>query len=99
MAVHDHFHSQNRFAVIPTHLRLDGDPNCNGSGVTVAFPDSGFYPHPDLVQPANRILGFKDVSGVTKSLDSSDMTESWRWHGTQTSIVAAGNGQLSDGTE
>jgi serine protease AprX len=26
------------------------------------------------------------------------MTESSRWHGTQTSVVAAGNGQLSDGT-
>jgi len=98
IAVHDHLHSQNRFAVIPTHLRLDADPNYNGSGVTVAFLDSGFYPHPDLVEPVNRIIAFKDVSGETKSLDSNDMTESWRWHGTQTSVVAAGNGQLSDGT-
>ena len=97
MAVHDHLHSQNRFAVIPTHLRLDADPNYNGSGVTVAFLDSGFYPHPDLIEPVNRIIAFKDVSGETKSLDSNDMTESWRWHGTQTSVVAGGNGQLSAG--
>lgn len=98
MTVHDHLHSQNRFAVIPTHLRLDADPDYNGNGVTVAFLDSGFYPHPDLVEPVNRIVAFKDVNAETKSLNSSAMTESWRWHGTQTSVVAAGNGQLSDGT-
>ncbi|HET6893428.1 MAG TPA: S8 family serine peptidase [Pyrinomonadaceae bacterium] len=98
IAVHDHYHSQNRFAVIPTHERLDADPNYDGSGVTVAFLDSGFYPHPDLVEPTNRILAFKDVTGETNSLDSHAMTESWRWHGTQTSVVASGNGQLSDGT-
>jgi|SRR5882724_394609 len=98
IAVHDHHHSQNRFAVIPTHERLDADPNYNGNGVTLAFLDSGFYPHPDLVEPANRILTFKDVTGETNSLDTHAMTESWRWHGTQTSVVAAGNGQLSDGT-
>ena len=98
IAVHDHPHSQNRFAVTPTRLRLDADPNYNGGGVTVAFLDSGFSPHPDLVEPTNRIIAFKDVSGETKSLHAQDMTESWRWHGTQTSVVAAGNGQLSDGT-
>ncbi len=98
MTDHKHLHSQNRYAVIPTHLRLDADLNYNGSGVTVAFLDSGFYPHPDLVEPVDRILAFKDVSGETQSLHSDDMTESWRWHGTQTSVAAAGNGQLSDGT-
>ena len=98
MAVHEHLHSQNRFAVIPTPRRLDADPDYNGSGVTMAFLDSGFYPHPDLAEPVNRIIVFKDVSGETKSLHSNDMSESWRWHGTQTSIVAAGNGQFSDGT-
>jgi serine protease AprX len=98
MTFHKHHHAQNRFAVIPTQERLDADPNYSGDGVTVAFLDSGFYPHPDLVEPVNRIIAFKDVSGETKSLDSNNMTESWRWHGTQTSVVAAGNGQLSDGT-
>lgn len=97
-AVHDHLHSQNRFAVIPTHLRLDADLGYADDGVTMAFLDSGFYPHPDLVAPANRILAFKDVTGETNSLDSNDMTQSWRWHGMQTSVIAAGNGQLSDGT-
>ncbi len=64
----------------------------------MAFLDSGFYPHPDLVEPVNRILAFKDISGETNSLDSNGMTESWRWHGTQVSVVAAGNGRLSEGT-
>ena len=94
---HDHQHSLNRFAVIPTHLRLDADPYLKGKGVTIAFLDSGFYPHADLVEPVSRVLAFKDVTGETTSLDSREMTESWRWHGTQTSVVAAGNGQLSDG--
>jgi len=95
--VHDHLHSQNRFAVIPIHERLKADPDCDGTGVAIAFLDSGFYPHPDLVEPVNRIIAFKDVSGETRSLDSNHISESWRWHGTQTSVVAAGNGQLSDG--
>lgn len=96
-AEHDHTHFPNRFAVIPTHLRLNADPNYNGRGVTIAFLDSGFYAHPDLVEPINRIIAFKDVSGETASLESNAMTESWRWHGTQTSVVAAGNGQLCAG--
>ena len=62
--------------------------------MTIAFLDSGFYPHPDL---ANRILVFKDITGEQVSLDPSDATESWQWHGTQTSVVAAGNGHLCDG--
>ncbi len=94
---HDHQHWLNRFAVIPTYVRLDADPNFQGKGVTIAFLDSGFYPHADLVEPVSRVLVFKDVTGETKPLDSHDMTESWQWHGTQTSVVAAGNGQLSDG--
>jgi serine protease AprX len=98
MALHNHSHAQNRFAVIPTRERLDADPNYSGKGVAVAFLDSGFYPHPDLVEPVNRIIAFKDVSGETRALDSKDSTGSWRWHGTQTSVVAAGNGRLSDGT-
>src|SRR5688572_5952098 len=95
---HDHKHLPNRFAVIPTNERVDADPNFQGKGVTIAFLDSGFYSHADLVEPVSRVLAFKDVTGETNSLVSREMTESWRWHGTQTAVVAAGNGQLSDGT-
>ena len=91
---HDHQHKPNRFAVIPTHVRLDADPNYTGKGVTVAFLDSGFYPHPDL---GNRVLAYHDLAGERSSLLATDPVESWQWHGTQTSVAAAGNGQLSDG--
>jgi hypothetical protein len=30
--------------------------------VAIAILDSGFYPHPDLAQPKNRIVAFKDVT-------------------------------------
>lgn len=97
-ATHGHNHGQNRFAVIPLPLRLDADDNYTGRGVTMAFLDSGFYPHPDLTEPANRIIAFHDVAGEMSSLDAHRPSQSWQWHGTQTSVVAAGNGRLSDGT-
>src|ERR1044072_7903135 len=94
---HDHDHGPNRFAVIPTHVRLNADPRYSGKGVTVAFLDSGFYPHPDLLTPRNRIVAYHDLAGERCSLRSSDRSESWQWHGTQTAGAAAGNGKLSDG--
>lgn len=45
---HNHTHSQNRFAVIPTPMRLNARPDYTGQGVTSVLLDSGFYPHPDL---------------------------------------------------
>lgn len=96
-AVHDHNHGQNRFAVIPTPLRLDADERYAGRGVTIAFLDSGFHPHPDLTEPANRIIAFYDVAGEIASLETDQPSQSSQWHGTQTSVVAAGNGHLSDG--
>ena len=93
-AIHDHLHAPNRFAVIPTGVRLNADPEYTGKGVTIAFLDSGFYPHPDLT---NRILCYHDITGERVSLDTNDPSETWQWHGTQTSIVAAGDGHLSDG--
>jgi serine protease AprX len=96
-ATHEHNHDQNRFAVIPLPLRLDADDNYTGRGATIAFLDSGFYPHPDLTEPTNRIIAFHDVTGEVSSLDSEGPSQSWQWHGTQTSVVAAGNGRLSGG--
>lgn len=95
--IHDHLHAPNRFAVIPTGVRLNADPQYTGKGVTIAFLDSGFYAHPDLVETSNRVLFYKDIAEERLALDVSDPAESWQWHGTQTSIVAAGDGHLSDG--
>lgn len=100
-AAHAHAHAQNRFAVIPTPERLKADASRAGRGVTVAFLDSGFYPHPDLVEPRNRVLAFKDISGeeaaLDASLESGRVPESWHWHGTMVAVAAAGNGRLSEG--
>src|SRR5215207_3387701 len=93
---HDHHHGPNRFAVIPTHVRLNADPNYTGKGVTLAFLDSGFYPHPDLLLPKKRIVAYKDLSNERLSLDPKQPAESWHWHGTQTSVAAAGSGHLCD---
>jgi len=94
---HEHSHSQNRFAVLPTPLRLAGDVARTGRGVTIAFLDSGFYPHPDLTEPANRIIAYEDITKPGASLNADAEPHGWAWHGTQTCVVAAGNGHLADG--
>lgn len=95
---HDHPHAPNRLAVIPTRMRLNADETFTGKGVTIAFLDSGFHPHPDLLEPSSRIVAYVDLTGERPRLDQADPAESWQWHGTQTSVVAAGNGFLADGT-
>src|ERR1044072_7677224 len=94
---HNHQDWPNRYGVIPTPVRLNVNSEFTGKGVTVAFLDSGFYPHQDLVTPVNRVIAYQDLTGERRSLLSTDSVESWQWHGTQTSVAAAGNGQLSNG--
>lgn len=93
---HQHHHGPNRFAVIPTAERLKASPHYSGKGVRLAFLDSGFYPHPDLVAAGGRDVIYHDVTRDKVDLQSTQ-PESWRWHGTQTSVSAAGDGWLSDG--
>lgn len=83
--------------VLSTPLRLDADERFTGKGVTIAFLDSGFYPHVDLTTPRNRILAYRnliDADGDMSSLFQPDVAS---WHGMMTSVVAAGNGSLSNG--
>ena len=63
----------------------------------MAFLDSGFYPHPDLLTPLSRIIAYHDIAGERPGLFTDGTVESWQWHGTQTSVAAAGNGKLCDG--
>jgi serine protease AprX len=87
---------QNDF-VLPTPLRMDADESFTGRGVTIAFLDSGFYAHPDLTKPTNRVLAYHSIfstQGDQTSLETSDVMS---WHGMMTSVVAAGNGTLGDG--
>jgi serine protease AprX len=94
---HEHSHGLNRAAVLPTARRLDADAGRTGRGVTIAFLDSGFYPHPDLTEPVDRIVAFDDVTGEGATFTAEGPAPGWAWHGTQTSVVAAGNGRLSAG--
>ena len=87
---------QNDF-VLPTPLRMDADERFTGRDVTIAFLDSGFYSHPDLTQPRNRIVAYHSIfaeDGDDTSLHTNDVAS---WHGMMTSVVAAGSGALSNG--
>ena len=95
LPAHEHSHARHRSAAIPNHERLPVNRGRTGRGVTIAFLDSGFYPHPDLVEPRNRIVAFHDVTDPHARLER--IPEAYAWHGTQTSVVGAGNGFLSDG--
>jgi serine protease AprX len=81
------------YLVLPTPLRLDANTVFKGKGVTICFIDSGFSLHPDLIQPKNRILCAVDMTGSAQpnwfAIPHDD-----NWHGTMTSVVCAGNGQL-----
>src|SRR5262245_56542639 len=48
--------SMRQSDLLPISLRMNADPRFTGAGVTIAFIDSGFYPHPDLIKPRERIL-------------------------------------------
>ncbi len=91
---HDHLHSQHRHAVIPTSEKLNADPTFSGRGVTIAFLDSGFYPHPDVV---DRVTAFHDIHGEENSFTEIVQPLGHHWHGTQTVVSCAGDGRLCDG--
>lgn len=83
--------------VLSTPLRLDADENFTGKGVTIAFLDSGFYPHVDLTTPRNRIIGYRNLMMKDGDLATLFQPDVASWHGMMTSVVAAGNGSLSNG--
>ena len=97
------------FGAIPTPLRLHADPRFTGKGVTLAMVDVGFYPHPDLTQPANRIRAWVDAAdpagpqavffgpGDQPTWPGWDVLHARQWHGTMTAAAAAGNGYRSHG--
>src|SRR5262245_6841121 len=76
---------------------MDADERYTGRGVTVAFLDSGFYAHKDLTEPDNRILAYHNIFEPDEGLPALQNSDVASWHGMMTSVVAAGNGHLSDG--
>jgi serine protease AprX len=83
--------------VLPTPLRMNADERFTGRGVTIAFLDSGFYAHDDLTNPENRIVAYHSIFDAEDDRTSLETTDVASWHGMMTSVVAAGNGHLSDG--
>lgn len=62
-----------------------------GKGVVVAVIDTGIDPHPDLTEPRNRIVGWKDfVNNKRRPYDDNG-------HGTHVAGIIAGNGRQSGG--
>ena len=83
--------------VLSTPLRLDADERFTGKKVTIAFLDSGFYPHVDLTSPHNRILAYHNLAVTDGDVSTLFQPDVASWHGMMTSVVAAGNGALSNG--
>ncbi len=82
---------------LPTPLRMDADERFTGRGVTIAFLDSGFYAHKDLTEPVTRIVAYHSIFSSEDDPTLLQTTDVASWHGMMTSVVAAGNGFLSEG--
>jgi serine protease AprX len=82
---------------LPVPVRMDADERFTGRGVTIAFLDSGFYAHSDLTKPVNRIVAYHNIFSPADGISSLQTHDVASWHGMMTSVVAAGNGFLSDG--
>src|SRR4029079_5210411 len=77
--------AEQELKVVPTPMRLDAPDEFRGRGVTIAFVDSGFYAHPDLVKPRNRILKYVNLVERAKPSDLTTAQAS-SWHGMMTSV-------------
>jgi len=81
--------------ILPTPVRVGAVDRYAGRGVTIAFLDSGFFAHPDLLEPRNRILRYVDVTSRKARREDLQRPDESSWHGMMTSVVACGNGHLS----
>lgn len=82
---------------LPVPVRMDADERYTGRGITVAFLDSGFYAHTDLTEPVNRIVAYHNIFEPKDDVSALETADVASWHGMMTSVVAAGNGHLSEG--
>ncbi|HXF63998.1 MAG TPA: S8 family serine peptidase [Caldilineaceae bacterium] len=111
--------------VLSQPQRLPAYSSITGAGVTIAFLDSGYYPHPDLAAtptwpdaPAWAQLAPRELEAILSAaplrlahyvdLTGDSRHEGWitpslwdeagdSWHGQMTTVIAAGNGLLSEG--
>ncbi len=109
-ACDDLFHQANRrgqtsdkifhdgaYDILPTPKRVGANEKFRGRGVTIAFLDSGFFPHDDLIKPHNRIKHYVNIANENAPADEYFKPDISSWHGMMTSVVACGNGHLSNG--
>src|SRR4026207_527414 len=82
---------------LPVPVRMDADERYTGRGITIAFLDSGFYAHKDLTEPSNRIVAYHSIFAADDDPSFLKTPDVSSWHGMMTSVVAAGNGHLSEG--
>jgi serine protease AprX len=83
--------------ILPTPVRIGALDEYRGRGVTIAFLDAGFYAHPDLVEPRDRIAAYVDITNARRRREDIERPDDSSWHGMMTSVVACGNGHLSSG--
>lgn len=83
--------------ILPIAERLGSTGRYAGRGVTIAFLDAGFFAHPDLMTPRNRIREYFDVLSGERGVERLTTPNPSAWHGMMTSVVCAGNGSLSNG--
>lgn len=82
---------------MPVAERVGLNEHYAGRGVTIAFLDAGFYAHPDLTTPRNRIREYYNVLNGESGVERLMTPHPFAWHGMMTSVVCAGNGHLSGG--
>jgi len=83
--------------ILPTPVRLFASDDFTGRGVTIAFLDAGFFAHSDLAEPRDRIRAFVDINNPRARKGDLCHPDESSWHGMMTSVVACGNGRLSNG--
>jgi serine protease AprX len=83
------------YTVLTMAARTGAPMGIVGRGVTIAFIDSGFYPHPDLTE---RVVCHVDAtSGRIIEGRRFNSPEWYSWHGQMTSVIAAGAGATFPG--
>lgn len=80
---------------LPIYDRIFATADYDGRGVTIAFLDSGFYPHPDLHSRHSRVRAMIDVTKEKTTEDGFRQIRPSSWHGTMVACAAAGRGTWS----
>src|SRR6185436_9301968 len=70
--------------ILPTPLRLGAFDRFRGRGITIAFLDSGFFAHPDLVEPRDRVVKYVDMTRKGARRADLDRPDESSWHGMMT---------------